>query len=94
MPEPEHIVLRFGADGGSAFYSDTVAEALRPSIAGIGRLTNIEPSAETGMWEVRLASSGELLFSHASRSRCLEWEHDNAAALLHMHGAATGKAKE
>jgi len=37
-------------------------------------LTNIEFNDSTQQWEVR-DGAGIRIFAHASRARCLEWEH-------------------
>jgi len=40
----------------------------------INRLTEIEFNDSTQKWEAR-GRAGEVLFSHRSRQRCLDWEH-------------------
>ena len=40
----------------------------------ITRLTNIEFNDSAQQWEVR-DRAGIRIFAHASRARCLEWEH-------------------
>ena len=40
----------------------------------VTRLTEIEFNDSAQEWEVR-DRAGEILFSHRSRQRCLDWEH-------------------
>jgi hypothetical protein len=42
----------------------------------IHRASNIEFNNTTQLWEVK-DTDGVLLFSHASRSACLNWEHQH-----------------
>ncbi len=41
------------------------------------RATDIRFNDSTQLWDVRHADTGEVLFSHASRSECLRWENAN-----------------
>ena len=41
------------------------------------RATDIRFNDSTQQWDVHAADTGQVLFSHSSRSECLLWEHDN-----------------
>ncbi len=41
------------------------------------RATDIRFNSNNQQWDVHAADTGQLLFSHPSRSECLRWEHDN-----------------
>jgi hypothetical protein len=66
-------VVTFTPDGlGHGLYTEAV------ELTAIGRLTierasSIEFNPTTQQWEVR-KPSGALLYAHASRSNCLDWE--------------------
>ena len=69
-------VLKFDSAGlGHCLYTELV------DLAAIGRLeisraSNIEFNQPTQEWEVR-DLEGQVLFSHASRSVCLDWENQH-----------------
>ena len=58
----------------------------------IERLSRVE--FEDTRWVVRLASDGRFLFEDLRRSKCIEWEHENAAALLIMAASTEGNTHE
>ena len=41
------------------------------------RATDIRFNGQTQQWETRHADTGEVLFANASRTACLQWEHEN-----------------
>ena len=41
------------------------------------RASVIEFDAATQEWQVKLPDGDAVLFSHASREACLQWEHDH-----------------
>ena len=41
------------------------------------RATDIRFNDSTQQWDVHDAATGQLLFSHTSRTECLRWEHTN-----------------
>ena len=43
----------------------------------ITRATDIRFNDTTQQWDVHEYSTGNVLFSHPSRSECLTWEHQN-----------------
>ena len=43
----------------------------------IARATDIQFNDSTQQWDVHEYSTGQVLFSHASRTECLIWEHQN-----------------
>jgi hypothetical protein len=69
--------LRFNTAGHiDCFYTEAI------DLCALGRLkvtraTHVRFSATTQQWEVINENSSELMFSHASRKQCLQWEHDN-----------------
>ena len=69
--------LRFNTGGHiECFYTEAI------DLRSLGRLkvtraTHVRFSASTQQWEVIDANSIALMFSHASRKKCLQWEHDN-----------------
>ncbi len=69
--------LRFSPGGQiDCLYTEAV------NLGALGRLhivraTDIRFNDSTQLWDVRHADTDEVLFSHASRSECLQWEHDN-----------------
>jgi len=48
----------------------------RLGVLKINRLTEIEFNNFTQEWEAK-DMAGTVLFSHRSRQRCLEWEHEH-----------------
>ncbi len=69
--------LRFTPDGRiDCLYTEAI------NLRELGRLivvraTDIRFNDSAQLWDVCHADTGEVLFSHASRSECLRWEHDN-----------------
>jgi hypothetical protein len=43
----------------------------------ISRATDIRFNTATQQWDVHAAETGNVLFSHPSRSECLDWENQN-----------------
>ena len=41
------------------------------------RATDIRFNPATQQWDVHAAATGAVLFSHALRTECLAWEHQN-----------------
>ena len=41
------------------------------------RATDIRFNPAAQQWDVHDAATGEVLFSHSSRTECLAWEHHN-----------------
>lgn len=41
------------------------------------RATDIRFNPQSQQWDVHDAGTGEVLFSHSSRTECLRWEHLN-----------------
>jgi hypothetical protein len=41
------------------------------------RATDIRFNAHTQQWDVHTADTGQVLFSHPSRTECLHWEQTN-----------------
>ena len=42
----------------------------------VQRASTVEFNLSTQQWEVRLPDNHQLLFSHASRDTCLDWERN------------------
>jgi len=42
----------------------------------VARATDIRFDPAAQRWDVHCATSGQVLFSHASRAECLRWEQD------------------
>ena len=69
--------LRFNTGGHiDWFYTEAIDLRVLGQLK-VTRATHIRFSATTQQWEVINANSSELMFSHASRKQCLQWEHDN-----------------
>jgi hypothetical protein len=80
-------LIQFTPDGrGRCLYTEAI------DLAGLGRLTlkrasRVEFNAVRQLWEVQTpAPHGQrrLLYSDASRQRCLEWERDFFNEQLHV----------
>lgn len=77
-------VISFDSDGSArCVYTDDLP------LAELGRLdikraSTIEYNAETALWDVRLGTDirGPVVFSDASRARCIEWEVSTIQATL------------
>lgn len=48
----------------------------------ITRVSTIEWDHYRQLWQVRNASTDEILFESQSRRQCLDWEHENQDRLL------------
>ncbi|MHA3774520.1 hypothetical protein ACXR0O_23595 [Verrucomicrobiota bacterium sgz303538] len=67
-------VLTFTPDGaGHGLYTEVI-ELTAIGLLSIERATSIEFNEQTQEWEVK-GTSGDLLYSDASRANCLTWEH-------------------
>ena len=84
----ERITIAIGAGGARMFHSDRALEILPVVVDGVRRLTNIEHEWSSRNWTVTLTRTGQRLFQHPMRGACVEWEHEHAAELLIMDGAA------
>ncbi len=70
--------LTFDSSGnGSCLYSELI-DLHEIGALEITRASFIEFNNDHQEWEVK-SMEGEILFSHASRSVCLTWEHENMA---------------
>lgn len=63
----------------SFLHSDQLVDEVNAPVK-IVRLSTIEPGG-CG-WQVKLAATGNILYSHKHRAACLDWEHLNAADLI------------
>lgn len=69
-------VLTFNADGtGHGLYTEMIDLAQVGSLT-MTRASNIEFNQFTQRWEVQ-EPGGAILYTHESRSVCLQWEHDH-----------------
>lgn len=69
-------VLTFGADGrGHCLYTEAIDLQSIGTLAVVRAMT-IEFNPATQQWDVT-DTGGAILFSDASRSRCLAWEHQH-----------------
>jgi len=67
----------FGTDGrGRCLYTERVDLAAVGDLA-VARATVVEYDNGRGLWGVRPADGGPLLFRHASREACLAWERQH-----------------
>ncbi len=73
--------LVFGADGrGRGLYTEAV------DLAAIGRLrisraSRVEFDNDAGLWRVYPPRGAAALFSHRSRGKCIQWEHEHPERL-------------
>ncbi len=80
-------VIDFTDQGrGECLYTEAV------NLHGLGKLhceraSELEFNAGSQKWEVRQPSSRKVLFSHRSRSRCLQWERNNLGPAGARQGA-------
>ena len=69
--------LRFNPGGRiDCLYTEAI------NLRALGRLhvvraTDIRFNITTQQWDVHAADTGQVLFSHPSRTECLRWEHTN-----------------
>ena len=70
-----HVITFDPAENGHCLFTEAI------DLASLGRLeiaraTTIEFNNADQFWEVK-DTEGVLLFSHASRQACLDWEHQH-----------------
>ena len=69
--------LRFNPDGQvDCLYTEAI-DLRELGKLEISRATDIRFNDATQQWDVHTADTDQVLFSHASRSECLNWENQN-----------------
>jgi hypothetical protein len=67
------VVLTLRADGSCACFYTEAIDLMQLGKLEVQRATTIEFNNEKQLWEV-VDGYGEILFQHASRAVCLNWE--------------------
>lgn len=84
MPQADDVhVIRIRRDGSLESLHD---DALKLEMLGpreIRRASHVEFDEATQRWTVADAKTGEILYSHVSRARCLAWERAHFNTRLH-----------
>ncbi len=68
------LVLTVGPDGGGRCLYSELIDLRTLGVIDCRRASRIEFDAEKQQWQVLAPDSDRVLFRHASRAACLDWE--------------------